>query len=177
MDQTESKTEATRPVLIPNVQRREPKSGCCNVLFLCPDNSAVSILAETLLNRWGGTEFRGFSAGSNPAPCVNPLAIDVLKTNRLARTDLQPKSCQQFLAQDAPRMRFVISLGDHKPDGLPSMWPGNPKVVHWRISEPIVDGTPADKKLAIRKTFVELETRVKLFVLVNNRPTSRQAAA
>lgn len=171
-----SRIEGFRPVLVPKQPQREPKPSCCNVLFFCPDNSASSILAEALLNRWGGSEFRGFSAGSNPAPDVHPLAIDMLKANRMPATS-SPKSCQKYLGQDAPQMRFVISLGDHKPDGLPATWPGNPQVVHWRITEPLAEGTIKDKMRAFRKAFTELETRVKLFVLVNNRPAHRKAAA
>jgi protein-tyrosine-phosphatase len=158
-------------------QRRPNSADCHNVLFLCPDNSAVSIIAEAILNRWEGRGFRAFSAGTRRALEVHPLAFDLLRANRIWRQDLRPKDCGEFLGQDAPRMDFVISLGSQAPDGLPSSWPGTPRVIHWRISEPRVDGRPAENLRALRKTFSELETRINLFVLVNQRETPRKTAA
>jgi arsenate reductase len=159
--------------------RRRPDSGTCrNVLFLCPDNSALSIIAEAILNRrWEGTGFRAFSAGTRRALEVHPLAVDLLKANRIWGQGLRPKDCGEFLGKDAAQMDFVISLGSEAPDGLPPSWPGNPRVIHWRISEPRVDGRPAENMRALRKTFSELETRINLFVLVNQREPLRRTAA
>ncbi|MBV8135154.1 MAG: hypothetical protein JO121_05855 [Deltaproteobacteria bacterium] len=74
-------------------------------------------------------------------------------------------------------MDFVISLGYRAPDGLPSTWPGNPRIIHWRISEPGVEGGPAENMRALRKTFSELETRINLFVLVNRKEKLGKTAA
>jgi protein-tyrosine-phosphatase len=150
---------------------------CRNVLFLCPDNSAMSIIAEAILNRSEGGWFRGFSAGTRRALEVHPMAADLLRANRIWRPGLRPKHCAEFLNQDAPRMDFVISLGYQAPDGLPSTWPGHPRIIHWRISEPRIEGRPAEDMRAFRKMFSELETRISLFVLVNQRQTLRKTAA
>ncbi|MGO9452232.1 MAG: arsenate reductase ArsC [Candidatus Binataceae bacterium] len=139
-------------------QRKTTTSRRYNVLFLCPDNSAGSIIAEALMKRWGSDSFQAFSAGSRPHTEVHPMAIDILKAQRIWDQNFQPKGCEEFLRQDGPRMDFIISIGNRPPDGSPAQWPGNPRIFHWRISEPVVDGKPAEKSHAFRRTFKELET-------------------
>ncbi len=153
------------------------QNGRYNVLFLCADNSAVSIIAEALLRRWGGDRFCAFSAGGNPRPEVHPTAVDMMKTKQVWHTSLRTKGCQEFLGDEAPRMDFIISVGERAPAGLPSKWPGHPRVMHWRISEPLANGSPAEEQRTFRKTFTELETRVRLFALVNARDSIKRAAA
>jgi len=159
------------------VNREQKSHECCNVLFVCCDNSAWSVIAEAILKRWGGKDFRAFSAGIRPTAEVHPLAIDVLKLRNLWEQGFQTKGCNEFCRDDSQKMNFIVSIGDQPYDDLPRDWPGNPKVVHWRISNPIVDGNPAERALAFRKTFRELENRIKLFILVNERKTYMKAAA
>ena len=159
------------------VNREQKSDECCNVLFVCRDNSAWSVIAEAILKRWGGKDFHAFSAGIRPTADVHPLAIDVLKTGNLWEQSFRTKDCNEFRKDDAQKMNFIVTIGDRPYDDLPRDWPGNPKVVHWRISDPIVDGNPAERALAFRRTFRELENRIKLFILVNERKAERKAAA
>lgn len=148
-----------------------------NVLFICSDNSRASIIAEALLKRRGSNYFRVFSGGGAPMADIHPMTHQVLTAQRVWRPELKSKSWGEFLRHDSPQMDFIISLGERAPDGLPSRWPGNPRVMHWRIHEPICDGNAEEIAHAFRKTFTELETRIKLFTLVNTKESIRRAAA
>jgi protein-tyrosine-phosphatase len=150
---------------------------CYNVLFVCYDNSACSIIAESILKRWGGKQFRAFSAGIHPASEVNPQAIAVLKAQRLWGQGIQTKGCKEYLKDDGQSMNFIICIGEQPPLDPPVKWPGNPTIIRWRISNPIVVGKPGEKALAFKKTFLELENRIKLFILVYERERVKKAAA
>jgi protein-tyrosine-phosphatase len=150
---------------------------CYNVLFVCSDNSVHSIIAEAILKRWSGKDFRAFSAGIHPASEIHPLAIDLLKTQRLWEQDFQTKGCNEFLKHEAPSVNFVISIGEQLLKDLPADWPGNPRIFHWHISDPTVDGKPAERAIAFRRTFRELENRIRLFILVHERENMKKAAA
>ena len=63
-----------------------------NVLFLCTGNSARSILAESIMNKAGNGQFRGYSAGSHPNGKVNPLALELLKQLEFPTEGLRSKS-------------------------------------------------------------------------------------
>jgi arsenate reductase len=162
-----------------NVSDRQAPRGNQNryhVLFVCPANSICSIMAEALLKRGGGDEFRAFSGGVEPKGEIDPVTADFLKAHQLWRPDLRSKSCREFLAPDAPRMDFIISLGERPPAGLPPAWPGQPRVIHWRITEPNIGSSLTAKASSFKRTFSELENRIRLFVLVHQREAMKQAA-
>jgi protein-tyrosine-phosphatase len=135
-----------------------------NVLFLCTGNSARSILGEALINHWGRGKFRGFSAGSHPKGQVHPIALELLKHMKLPTEGLRSKSWDEFAAPGAPHLDFVFTVCDNAAGEVCPYWPGQPMTAHWGLEDPAaVEGADTDKWLAFRKTFNQLENRLKIF--------------
>ena len=136
-----------------------------NVLFLCTGNSARSILAESLMNRYGRGHFRGYSAGSHPKGEVHPLAVELLKRNNYLTDELRSKDWSEFAEPDAPRMDFVFTVCDRAAAEMCPIWPGQPMTAHWGLPDPAeVEGDEVARIMAFRQTFRELENRIKIFV-------------
>ncbi len=134
------------------------------VLFLCTGNSARSILAESLLNYWGKARFEAYSAGSHPKGQVHPLAIEVLRRNRLPTERLRSKSWDEFAGPDAPPLDFVFTVCDAAAAEVCPAWPGQPMTAHWGIVDPAaVEGTDEERERAFNKAFRELDARIKIF--------------
>ena len=135
-----------------------------NVLFLCTGNSARSILAESLINHWGRSRFRGFSAGSHPKGAVHPIALELLKQMRLPTEGLRSKSWDEFAVPGSPPLDFVFTVCDNAAGEVCPYWPGQPMTAHWGVPDPAaVEGSDADQWAAFRGAFRLLEGRIKLF--------------
>jgi arsenate reductase len=136
-----------------------------NVLFLCTGNSARSILAESLINRWGRGKFTGFSAGSRPKGAVHPIALELLRHMKLPTEGLRSKSWQEFAVPGAWPLDFVFTVCDKAAAEACPTWPGQPMTAHWGVPDPTaIDGDDAKKWLAFREAFRALENRIKIFV-------------
>ena len=145
-----------------------------NVLFLCTGNSARSILAEALMNRWGHGLFRGFSAGSHPKGVVHPIALALLEHMRLPTEGLRSKSWNELAAPEAPRLDFVFTVCDRAAAEACPVWPGQPMTAHWGVADPAaVEGPDTQRWLAFRQTFRELENRIKIFTSLAVRSLDR----
>ncbi|MGC8698095.1 MAG: metalloregulator ArsR/SmtB family transcription factor [Halothiobacillus sp.] len=136
-----------------------------NVLFLCVANSARSILAEALLNRWGRGRFVAYSAGQNAAAAVHPYTVEALKRLDLPTDGAQAKHWSVFLAPDAPPMDLVITVCDTLLGEACPAWPGRPITAHWGVPDPVKqmhehpEADPVAFFVAAGRT---LETRVRL---------------
>jgi arsenate reductase len=136
-----------------------------NVLFLCTGNSARSILAESIMNRLGNGQFRGFSAGSHPNGTVNPLALALLKGLDFPTEGLRSKSWDEFSGPNEVHFDFVITVCDNAAGEACPVWPGMPITAHWGIPDPAaVEGTEMERKVAFDQVFKAMDRRIKLFL-------------
>lgn len=140
-----------------------PKSGekTYNVLFLCTGNSARSIMAESILNRYGRG---GFRAGSRPTGRVNPFTIALLKNLNYPVADLRSKSWGEFSGPDAPPLDFVFTVCDNAAHEICPVWPGQPMTAHWGVPDPAaVEGPETVKRYAFADTMRMLTQRISIF--------------
>ncbi len=136
-----------------------------HVLFLCTGNSVRSILAESIMNRFGKGQFIAFSAGSHPKGTVHPLALGLLKQLDFPTEGLRSKNWEEFAAPGSAHLDFVITVCDNAAGEVCPYWPGQPMTAHWGIPDPAaVEGTEIEKNFAFREAFRALETRIKLFL-------------
>ena len=136
----------------------------CNVLFLCTGNSARSIMAECLMERIGGTRFRGFSAGSFPAGTINPHALEILERRNHRIDHLRSKDWAEFATPGAPALDFVFTLCDRAAGEVCPVWPGQPISAHWGFSDPAaVEGKEAVIRAAFADAYREIATCIEIF--------------
>lgn len=136
-----------------------------NVLFICTHNSARSILAEALLNHFGGGRFKGHSAGSFPSGMVNPLALATLERLHVPVADARSKNWEEFAAPGAPALDFVFTVCDNAAGEVCPIWPGQPMSAHWGVPDPsTVEGSDDEVERAFRDTALILKRRIELLL-------------
>jgi len=130
------------------------------VLVLCTGNSARSQIGEALLAVRGAARGAGRveaeSAGSRPAPKVNPYAVEVLATEGIAWEGRVPKTIDEVAGQ---RFDLVITVCDNARDACP-FFAGASAQVHWGLPDPADEATPEAARRAFRETFAALSARV-----------------
>ena len=135
-----------------------------NVLFLCTGNSARSILAEALLNKFGKGKFVAYSAGSMPTGRVNPNAITLLDRLGFNTQGFRSKSWSEFSGPDALELDFVFTVCDNAANEVCPFWPGQPMTAHWGIPDPAaVEGTQIEIDHAFQTALRVLQRRIELF--------------
>ena len=136
-----------------------------NILFLCTGNSARSILGEILVTTLSHGKFVGYSAGSKPAGFVHPLAIRIAKELGYPLEILSSKSWDQFGADGAPKMDFIITVCDSAANEECPYWPGHPATAHWGFPDPAsVAGSDEEKWDAFKKLEIGLRNRIELLM-------------
>lgn len=134
-----------------------------NILVLCTGNSARSILGEALVAHVSNGRAQGFSAGSNPAGKVNPLALETLAKHGVAIADPRSKHWDEFVASDAPKMDIVITVCDSAAKETCPIWPGAPVQLHWGIPDPAHVEPLEARREAFEVAFQTLKRRFEQF--------------
>lgn len=134
-----------------------------NVLFLCTGNSARSILAEALLDKYGVGRFRSFSAGSFPKGAVHPMALSVLDGLGFGTNDFRSKSWDEFSAPNAPVFDFIFTVCDNAAGEICPIWPGHPMTAHWGIEDPAAVVGEGQRE-AFMTALCFLQRRIDLFL-------------
>ena len=130
------------------------------ILVLCTGNSARSQIGEALIAVRGAVRSAGVvlaaSAGSRPAPRVNPYAIEVLAAHGIDWHDRVPKSIDHLAGA---AFDLVITVCDNARDACP-FYPGAAVQVHWGLPDPAEESEPRREKAAFAATYDALSARV-----------------
>ena len=119
------------------------------VLFLCTGNSCRSQMAEGLLRYFAGDTFDVYSAGTKPAPEVNPLAVEVMKEIGIDISKQYPKHVKDFIDK---KIDYAITTCDNAKDSCP-VFPGKAEYIHWGLEDPAdATGTKEERLKVFRKT-------------------------
>jgi arsenate reductase (thioredoxin) len=128
------------------------------VLVLCTGNSARSQMAAGYLKSFDAN-LDVYSAGTNPAPRVNPFAIQAMKEVGIDISGGAPKSVQQFLGES---FNFVITVCDDADKNCPNFRGKVGQRVHIGFPDPAkATGTDAEKLAVFRQVRDDIAKRFR----------------
>lgn len=131
------------------------------VLILCTGNSCRSQMAEGLLRKLGGDRFEVYSAGSDPAGYVHPLAIKVMAEIGVDISRHRSKPMHQFIDE---AFDYVITVCDAAAEACP-VFPGPARRLHWPFDDPAkAEGTEEQRLAVFRRVRDEIQSRLEAFV-------------
>lgn len=136
-----------------------------NVLFLCTGNSARSVMAEAILNRFGAGKFVAHSAGSMPKGEVHPETLALLKRLNYEVSGFRSKNWDEFARPGAPPLDFVFTVCDNAAGEVCPVWPGQPMTAHWGVPDPAAaTGSAVDIARAFANAYGALQNRIAIFI-------------
>jgi len=114
-------------------------------LFLCTGNSARSQMAEGLTNYFVGDRWEAFSAGTEPAGYVHPLAVQAMDEMGIDISLQRSKSVDEFRDGE---FDVVITLCDGAAKNCP-LWLGAGRVTHLGFPDPAAAAGSADEQMEV----------------------------
>lgn len=123
-------------------------------LVVCRENACRSQMAEAFLQYYGAESFDAQSAGDQPAPEVNPLAVEAMAERGIDLAHRRPRGLDATENDDRP-FDLVVQMGCEM--SCPVTAAG--KVEDWDLEDPA--GKPIE---FMRRTRNEIEKRVKMLL-------------
>lgn len=108
------------------------KSTKLKVLVICTGNSARSQITAGFLKSWD-TRLNIYSAGTAPAPRINPYAVRAMKEVGIDISSGTPKNVRQFLGES---FDYVITVCDEADRDCPNFTGKVGKRVHIPFPDP-----------------------------------------
>jgi arsenate reductase len=143
------------------------------VLFLCTGNSCRSQMAEGLVNYFLPDAWEAYSAGTQPAGYVHPLAIQVMAEFDIDISRNRSKSTDEFryIGPD-----LVITVCDDAAENCP-VWLGQGQVAHLSFPDPAKAAGTEEERLAVfRQVRDDIRRRVLDYLARVEIPASSKAA-
>jgi arsenate reductase (thioredoxin) len=123
------------------------------ILVLCTGNSCRSHLAEGILGRALGGQYRVASAGSKPAGYVHPMAIQVMQEIGIDISDHTSKHVDEFLDQG---VETIITVCGNADQACP-VFPGKVNRHHFPFDDPAhATGSDEEKLTVFRRVRDEI---------------------
>ncbi len=127
-----------------------------SVLFLCTGNSCRSQMAEAIVNARLGHQWRAFSAGTQPAGYVHPLALKALSQIGIEH---QGESKHADTLRDLG-FDLVITVCDAAAENCP-VWLGRGQRVHCGFDDPAkAQGTAEEIESAFYRVRDEIAVQI-----------------
>lgn len=128
-----------------------------SVLVLCTGNSCRSQMAEAI---WREHGWKAFSAGSEPAGFVHPLAVRAMKEAGIDISGQASKHIEEFRGRN---FDLVLTVCDHARETCP-WFPNAARRQHWSIADPALAGGDEPQRMeAFRACRRELWGRIATY--------------
>ena len=133
------------------------------VLFLCTGNSCRSQMAEGLVNCYLGNEWRAYSAGTDPAGYVHPLAVRAMSELGIDISCQRSKSADEL---QGTQFDMVITVCDDAAENCP-VWLGGGRKVHVGFEDPARATGSEEERLAVfRRVRDEIRREILNFLVI-----------
>jgi arsenate reductase len=120
-------------------------------------------MAEGYIREFAGDRFDVYSAGTDPAAQIHPLAVKVMADAGIDISTHRPKNLTEYLGK-LP-VRYAIVVCSSADEQCPRIWPGMTERLFWPFDDPAaINGTDDQKLQGFVRVRDEIRTKVLAWV-------------